>query len=356
MVYVHKPVLPDRATFDAYIDLIYESRWLTNNGPLVQQLEKKLSQLLGCPNVILVSSGTSALEVAIHAVADGGEIITSPFSFAATSQAITYTGKTPTFADICLDTFNLCPAHVEKAINENTSAIMPVHVYGNPCNIEKFEDISSRYNIPVIYDAAHCFGVNYKGQTIFNSGTLSVTSFHATKLFHTIEGGAIFTNDHTLAERIRKIINFGIQENGAIRGIGTNAKMNEFEAAMGLSLLPKLDHILHSRKLIWDIYHKAFKDIFQLQLWRTETDKNYAYFPLVFKSEQSLINVISVLEQEGIYPRRYFYPTLDTIYNSKSLANASSISNKVLCLPIYPDLPLEIVHRTIDLVIQKGDK
>lgn len=351
MIYVHKPVLPDRAILNQYIDQIYDSNWLTNNGPLVKELEQKLSAFLGCKNVILVSSGTSALEVAIHAVAKEGEIITSPFSFAATSQAIEFTGRKPVFSDICPKTFNLDPQLIEQRINENTAAILPVHVYGNPCNLNKFADLSERFNIPVIYDAAHCFGIKTQNQSVFNFGSVSVTSLHATKLFHTIEGGAIFTNDDELASKIRKIINFGIQLDGTIKGPGTNAKMNEFEAAMGLALLPKINEIISLRGAIWKAYNKKLKEHFELQAWSPNTTQNFSYFPILCQTEKELLNIFKALEKEAILPRRYFYPTLNSIYNKPALKYSDYISRRIMCLPIFPTLDIKVVNKAADIIL-----
>jgi len=352
MIYVHKPVLPDRAILDQYIDRIYDSNWLTNNGPLVQELEQKLSAFLGCKNVILVSSGTSALEVAIHAVAKEGEIITSPFSFAATSQAIEFTGRKPVFSDICRKTFNLDPQSIEQKINENTAAILPVHVYGNPCDLNKFADLSERFNIPIIYDAAHCFGIKTQNQSVFNFGSISVTSLHATKLFHTIEGGALFTNDDELASKIRKIINFGIQSNGTIKGPGTNAKMNEFEAAMGLALFPKINEIINLRRTIWQAYYDRLNSCFDFQEWSPNTTQNFSYFPILCQTEKELLNIISALEKESIVPRRYFYPTLNTIYNKPALEHSDEISRRIMCLPIFPTMDLKIVIKATDIILK----
>ena len=237
MINVTKTYLPDKEKYKKYIDEIYENCWVTNNGTLVQKLEKRLAEYLGVKNIVLVSNGTVALEIAYRTLGLKGFVITTPFSFVATTSSLITNQLLPIFADIEKNTFNINPKKIEKLITLNTSAILSVHVFGNACNVEEINKIASKYNLRVIYDAAHAFDVKYKEQSILNYGDISTLSFHATKLFHTIEGGALIINDDELVQKARYLINFGIKNQEEIPHLGTNAKMNEFEAAMGLCVL-----------------------------------------------------------------------------------------------------------------------
>jgi dTDP-4-amino-4,6-dideoxygalactose transaminase len=338
---VTKTYLPDRKKLDKYIDQIYESAWLTNNGPLVQELEKRLKEYLGVKNLILVSNGTLALQVAYKALDIKGSAITTPFSFVATASSLVWEGIKPVFADIDEKTWNLDPANIEPAIQKDTSAIVPVHVFGNPCEVEKINEIANKHNLKVIYDAAHAFGVKYKGESVLNWGDVSTLSFHATKLFHTIEGGAIITSNDELASKIRKMINFGITGPETIECLGINAKMSEFQAAMGLCVLDEIDKNLEGRKKVWEYYQQNLPTGLQLQKWNTNANQNYHYFPVVFESEEKLKAVQQALNQNQIFPRRYFYPLLEELgflTNTFFCTVAYSVSKKILCLPIYETL------------------
>ena len=313
MINVAKTYLPDKEKYKKYIDEIYENCWVTNNGTLVQKLEKRLAEYLGVKNIVLVSNGTVALEIAYRTLGLKGFVITTPFSFVATTSSLVTNQLLPIFADIEKNTFNINPKKIEKLITLNTSAILSVHVFGNACNVEEINKIASKYNLRVIYDAAHAFDVKYKEQSILNYGDISTLSFHATKLFHTIEGGALIINDDELVQKARYLINFGIKNQEEIPHLGTNAKMNEFEAAMGLCVLDDMEKIKNKRKSLIENYKKELKGLVQFQEQNDNATENYSYFPILFKSEKELLKIQKALNSEQIFPRRYFYPSLDTL-------------------------------------------
>ena len=341
MINVTKPYLPNKKKYKRYIDEIYESNWLTNKGPKLQKLEQRLAKYLGVKNIILVANGTLALEISYRALEIKNSAITTPFSFIATASSLLANNIKPIFADINPKTFNIDPKNIEKLITNKTSAIVPVHVFANACEIEEIEKVATKHNLKVVYDAAHCFGVDYKNQSILNYGDISTLSFHATKIFHTIEGGAIITKNDNLAKKIRSIINFGIKNENEIPDLGTNAKMNEFEAAMGLCVLDEIEIINEKRKNIFKKYSTALKDHLEMQKQNENSTKNYSYFPILLKNEISLLNLKKALNKQKIYPRRYFYPSLDSLnfLNKTQKSNHSrDIASRILCLPIYPNL------------------
>lgn len=344
IINVTKTFLPKKEKLLHYIDEIYESNWVTNHGPLVQKLEKRLAEYLGVKNIILVANGTVALEIAYRTLGIKGFVITTPFSFVATTSSLVTNGLLPIFADINPHTFNIDPDTIEEVITPNTSAILGVHVFGNACEVEEIDKIAKQYNLKVLYDAAHSFGVKYKGQSILKYGDISTLSFHATKLFHTIEGGALIINDDNLVQKARYLINFGIESPESIPELGTNAKMNEFEAAMGLCVLDEIEEIHQKRKTVFDTYAKELQNFVQFQEKNTNACENYSYFPILLKDENQLKNVQSALNKQQIFPRRYFYPSLDTLnyVEPKQYCLISrDISKRILCLPIYPDLTQE---------------
>jgi dTDP-4-amino-4,6-dideoxygalactose transaminase len=357
MIPVTKAYLPNKAKYQSYVDRIFDSGWLTNNGSLLQELERRLAEYLGVKNIILVANGSFALQLAYKALALKGDVITTPFSFAATTSTLAWEGLTPIFADINPKTFNIDPAQIESQITSNTSAIVPVHVFGNPCNVEEIQNIVDKHNLKVVYDAAHAFGSKYKGQSVLNYGDISTLSFHATKLFHTIEGGAVITNDDELAKKIRLMINFGISSPSSIESVGTNAKMNEFEAAMGLCVLDEIDVIRQRRENIWQVYTNELSDIYEMQQWNEHGKNNCAYAPVLFESEQTLLRIEAKLKESNILARRYFYPSLDTLsyLDSKQICNNSrDIASRILCLPMYPTLEKENIKRILN-VIRDGE-
>lgn len=358
MIPVTKAYLPNKEKYQSYVDRIFQSGWLTNNGSLLQELERRLADYLGVKNIILVANGSFALQLAYKALALEGEVITTPFSFAATTSTLAWEGLKPVFADINSETFNIDPAQIEAQINPNTSAIVPVHVFGNPCDVDAIQAIADKHKLKVVYDAAHAFGSEYKDQSILNFGDISTLSFHSTKLFHTIEGGAVITNDDELARKIRLMINFGISSPTSIKSVGTNAKMNEFEAAMGLCVLDEIDTIRQRREDIWQVYTNELSNIVELQQWNEHGKNNCAYAPVLFKSEEQLLKIEAKLKEKDILPRRYFYPSLDTLsyLGSKQVCNNSrDIASRILCLPIYPELSNSNVGNIIQ-IIKKGAK
>jgi len=344
IINVTKTFLPKKEKLLLYIDEIYENNWVTNHGPLIQKLEKRLAEYLGVKNIILVANGTVALEIAYRTLGIKGFVITTPFSFVATTSSLVTNGLLPIFADINPHTFNIDPNKIEELITPNTSAILGVHVFGNACEVEEIDKIAKQHNLNVIYDAAHAFGVEYKGQSILKYGDISTLSFHATKLFHTIEGGALIINDDKLVQKARYLINFGIENPESIPELGTNAKMNEFEAAMGLCVLDEIEEIHQKRKMVFNTYAKELQNFVQFQEQNTNASENYSYFPVLLQDENQLKNVQSALNKQQIFPRRYFYPSLDTlnyIEPKQYCLISRDISKRILCLPIYPDLTRE---------------
>ncbi len=353
MINVTKPYLPPKEEFDALINKIWERNWLTNDGPLVNELESSLKQYLGTKNLLFTSNGTIALQMAIKALALHGEIITTPFSYVATTSSIVWENCKPVFVDIDKENFNIDTTKIENAITEKTSAILATHVFGNPCDIGQIEQIANKHNLKVIYDAAHCFGVNYKGKSILSYGDISTISFHATKLFHTIEGGAVCTNSDKLNYRLSKMRNFGHNGEAVFDGVGINAKNSEFHAAMGLANLKHINTILEKRKQQYLFYkQKLNKAEFVFQKIAAQTDYNYAYFPLVFTSQKQLLKTKKVLENNNIFPRRYFYPSLSALaYVDKYKTPISDdIASRILCLPIYHTLSVEEQNMICNLI------
>ncbi len=353
MINVTKTYLPNKEKYFSYIDKIYKNGWITNNGPLVQELERKLAEYLGVKNIVLVANGTVALEIAYRTLEIKDYAITTPFSFVATTSSLVTNGIKPIFADIDPHTLNINPENIKNAITKNTSAIVPVHVFGNGCDVESINDIAKENNLKVIYDAAHAFDVKYKDTSILNYGDISTLSFHATKLFHTIEGGALIINDDSLVQKARYLINFGIENEESIPNLGTNAKMNEFEAAMGLCMLDEMEIIKSMRKEVYKIYKKELKNTVELPKQNENITSNHSYFPIIFKSEEQMLTVQKALNDEQIFPRRYFYPSLDTLnyIEPKQRCNISrDICNRILVLPMYPELKKEDQTHIIQII------
>lgn len=342
MIPVTKPFLPPREKYDQFLDGIWERNWLTNNGPLVNELEQSLKKYLGLQNLLFLSNGTLAIQLAIKALSLSGEIITTPFSYVATTSSIVWEGCDPVFVDIDPCSFNIDPEKIEASITDKTSAILATHVYGNPCDIDNIDIIAKKYNLKVIYDAAHCFSTKYKGKSIFAFGDVVTTSFHATKVFHTIEGGAVFTNDESVLAKLTYMRNFGHDGPEKFQGVGINAKNSEFHAAMGLAVLDYIPEILAKRKELSLYYNNVLKNskIKGIKLLK-DSDFNYAYYPIVFDSEETTLKVIDMLNKHLIYPRRYFYPSLshlEYLNDKHSTPISDEIACKVLCLPLYHSL------------------
>lgn len=333
--------MPPQEEYQRYIQRIWERKFLTNNGPLVQKLEQKLKDYLGVKHLLYLSNGTIALQIAIKALDLKGEIITTPFSYVATTSSIVWEGCEPVFVDIDTNTLNINPELIEAAITDKTSGILATHVFGNPCDIDAIQAIADKYGLKVIYDAAHCFGSVYKSRSVFEYGDISTTSFHATKLYHTVEGGAVFTNDEALFDRMRYMRNFGHAGPEHFNGVGINGKNSEFHAAMGLCNLLYINSVSEKRKKQCETYDELL-DIFHVCKPQIQTYSkwNYAYYPILFKSENITLKVKKALESNDIYPRRYFYPSLDTLGYIKTNRNdiSNNVSKKILCLPLFHDL------------------
>lgn len=338
MIPVTKTFLPPQEQYQAILKEAWDTGWLTNRGVLVRRLEQELKHYLGVPNIIAMTNGTLPLQIAIKALGLKGEIITTPFSYVATTSSIVWEGCTPVYVDIHPDYLTIDETKIEAAITSKTSAILATHVFGNPCAVEEIDRIAKKYNLKVIYDAAHCFGVTYKGKSIFEYGDVSTCSFHATKLFHTGEGGAIFANSVELLEKLFYHHNFGHDGTLKFHGLGINAKMSEPQAAMGLTVLPYMENVIKERKIAVDYYnqHLKFSALKMLKL-REQDTWNFSYYPVIFESELQLLKVEQHLNEQKIYPRRYFFPSLNTIKysNNQSMPISETIASQVMCLPLY---------------------
>jgi dTDP-4-amino-4,6-dideoxygalactose transaminase len=343
MIQVTKSFLPSQEDFNKYLNGIWERNHLTNHGPLVNELEKRLEDYLQCDNVIIVANGTIALQIAFKALELKGDVITTPFSYVATTSSLVWEGLNPIFVDIDERSFNIDPNQIEENLTRSTHAILATHVFGNPCDVDALNKIAEKNNLRLIYDASHCFDVNIKGQSVLQFGDISTLSFHATKPFHTVEGGAVICRDNNLAYRLKQLRNFGHKGYEHFDGLGINGKQSEFHSAMGLCVLDKWDFIKSRRKEAYSIYMEELSDIkeIKLQRFRKDSENNFAYFPVVFENENVALKCKSRLEQEDIYPRRYFYPSLDTLsYVSAQgvFPVTSKISKSILCLPLHHDI------------------
>jgi len=341
MINVTKTFLPPQQEYNAILKRAWDKGWMTNRGVLVKELEEKTKKYLGVKHIIATTNGTLPLQIAIKALKLTGEIITTPFSYVATTSSIVWEGCTPVFVDIHPEYLTIDETKIVAAITSKTTAILATHVFGNPCAVEEIEAIAKKHNLKVIYDAAHCFGVNYKGQSIFNYGDISTCSFHATKVFHTGEGGALFTKNKDLNDTLFYHHNFGHKTAESFQGLGINAKMSELQGAMGLAVLPYMKFILKERKRVIDLYTQEldFSELKGLKI-RKGTDWNYSYFPIIFKSEKLVQTAIIELNKHEINPRRYFYPSLNTLpYITKvAMPISESVASRVICLPLYHDL------------------
>ncbi|RUO26277.1 aminotransferase DegT [Aliidiomarina minuta] len=349
MIPVTKPYLPERAKLDKYIDGIYERNWLTNSGPLYHQLTDRLKDYLGVEHLLLVSNGTLALQIAYRALGLGNDMtsnaLTTPFTFVATASSLKWEGISPKFVDIDPDTWCMKPSAIEAQIDKQTKIIVPVHVFGNACDVESIQYIADRHQLKVVYDAAHAFGVNYKNESLLKWGDAATLSFHATKVFHSIEGGAIVFKHKADYERAKSLINFGITGPDEIGALGINAKLNEFQAAMGLCVMDELESNFAERERVWRRYHEAISaelsTQIKLQIGHSDATNNAAYFPVVFESESKALSVLEGMKKQGIQLRRYFYPSLDMVpelSNSRNCLTSQNIAKRILCLPVYASL------------------
>lgn len=354
MINVTKSYLPDLEEYNKYLEGIWERNHLTNHGPLVLELEQKLRDYTKAKYVFFVNNGTIALQIAIKALGLNKEIISTPFSYIATSSTILWENCTLVYADIEKDTLTIDPKKVKEKINSNTQAILATHVYGNTCDVEALAEIAKENNLKIIYDAAHAFGVEYNNIPLVNYGDISTLSFHSTKLFHTIEGGAIITNDDELAHKISYMRNFGHNGQEAFWGLGINGKSSEFNAAMGLCILPKIDEIISKRKFDVELYQKLLSTTnLKFIKIRENTKYNFAYFPIIFQSEESLLRVKESLNKSEIFPRRYFYPSLNSLefLAPEDMPISDDVSKRVLCLPLAFDLGVDVIKKIAGIII-----
>ncbi|MFI8380423.1 DegT/DnrJ/EryC1/StrS family aminotransferase [Leeuwenhoekiella sp. NPDC079379] len=354
MTNVTKTFFPPLAEYEQQLQRVWKNEWLTNRGELVLELEEKLKNHLKVPNIILMTNGTLPIQIALKLLASGGEVITTPFSYVATTSALVWEQCTPVFVDIHPDYLTIDETKIEAAITEKTTAILATHVFGNPCNVEAIEAIAIKHNLKVIYDAAHCFGVTYQNKSLFEYGDVSTCSFHATKIFHTGEGGAAFCNsDDSLLHKMYYSHNFGHNGPTNFYGVGINAKISELQAAMGLSVLPYMEHIVDSRKGIVEQYRSQldFSKLRAMKL-RDNTVWNYSYYPIIFESEATLLRVQKELNKADIFPRRYFYPSLNTLdyVRSTEMKVSEGIAECILCLPLYSGLKNNDVDKIIKLI------
>lgn len=360
---VTQPFLPPLDEYIPYLKEIWGSKWLTNNGPFHQQLEKELASFLGVPYISLFANGTLALVTALQVLRITGEVITTPYSFVATTHSLWWNKIKPVFVDIEPEYCNLDPNKIEEVITPETSAILPVHVYGNPCQMAEIQKIADKHNLKVIYDAAHAFGVKLNGESILNFGNLSILSFHATKVYNTFEGGAIVCHDEEMKRHIDDLKNFGFRGETIVVAHGINAKMNELQAAMGLLQLKYINEAIKKRKAIAQIYREELKDVDGISFLNDieNVEHNYSYFPIFVDKDQygmTRDELYEKLKENGIYGRRYFYPLISNMPTYRSLLSATKenlpVANKVgeqvLCLPIYGSLTIDVVNKISQLI------
>lgn len=355
MINVTKSFLPPLELYTSYLQGIWERGHLTNHGPLVNELEEKLKDYLGVKHFFFLNNGTIALQIAIRALDLKGEIITTPFSYVATTSSVVWEQATPVFADINGEDFTIDAGKIEAAITAKTTGILATHVYGIPCAVAAIEKIAAKHSLKVIYDAAHAFGVEVNGKGIMNYGDIATLSFHATKLFHTVEGGGIATNDDALAHRIAYMRNFGHKGQEDFWGMGINAKNSEFHAAMGLCVYPHIKEIIEKRKEqsgLYDGWLAPLGSLLKRPVVPQATNYNFAYYPVVLETEKRLLEVRDALNAAYIYPRRYFYPSLNSLpyVQQQPMPVAESIAARVLCLPLYHDLAPEQVKQICSII------
>lgn len=356
MIPVTKPFLPPQQIYYSYLEGIWKRQWLTNMGPLASQLEMELKQHLQLKHLLFVTNGTVALQMAIKALDLKGEIITTPFSFVATTSSIVWEGCTPIFVDIDADSLNINADKIEAAITEKTTAILATHVYGNPCEVEKIDQIAKKHGLKVIYDAAHAFGVEVNGKSIFEYGDISTCSLHATKLYHSVEGGFVVTQNAELTKKLASIRNFGISGFDTFGELGLNGKNSEFHAAMGLANLKYIENIIAKRQALTTRYDQQLQNLKAYRpKWHRDSENKGAYYPLVFESEELMLKIVEHLKAHEIGTRRYFYPSLASALpylEPKALEITDAVSKNVLCLPLFYDLTIEEVDLISRLILR----
>lgn len=362
-IFVTRSSMPDKEEYFKEIEELWDTHILTNMGIKHQQLEEQLRQFLSVDYIELMCNGHMALELALQALDLKGEVITTPFTFISTTHAIVRNGLTPVFCDINKDDYTIDVNKIEELITDKTSAILPVHVYGHICDVDKIQEIADRHQLKVIYDAAHAFGVTYKGRGIGSYGDASIFSFHATKVFNTIEGGAVCHHDQAYGRELYRLKNFGIRSEEVIDGIGANAKMNEFQAAMGICNLRHINSEIAKRKTVVEHYYNRLKDIPGIVLYEKQdgVSENYAYFPVLFCEDEfgcTRDQVYDALKEKNIYARKYFYPLTNGCdcyegsFTGQKTPVAEYVSERILTLPLYADLPLNAVDEICDLILQ----
>ena len=365
LITVTSPLLPDLNDFKTMLEDIWKRKWLTNNGHYHEELEKALADYLGVKYISLFTNGTLPLITALQAMRITGEVITTPYSFVATTHSIWWNGLKPVFVDIDEATGNIDPEKIEAAITPHTTAIMPVHVYGTPCNIKRIQEIADIYGLKIIYDAAHAFGVRVNGESVLKAGDMSTLSFHATKVYNTIEGGALICHDEATKKRIDYLKNFGFADETTVVAPGINSKMDEIRSAYGLLNLKQVDCAIEKRKAIANKYRAALKDIAGIRFLPDieGVRHNYAYFPIFISEEYGVSrdDLYTLLQKHNIYGRRYFYPLISTFSAYKGLDSANpanlpvahKLANQVLCLPMFATLDDEGVNRVIEVITNK---
>ncbi len=359
---VNRPYQPPFAQYQHYLQQAFDRNWLTNNGPLCQLLKARLEEYLGVENLLLVANGTLAMQLAYRALDVKGQAITTPFTFIASSSSLHWEGITPHFADIDERSFNLSPAATAAMLSSdaaaNVSAIVPVHVYGNPCDVQAFEQLSEKHKVKVIYDAAHAFGIQLGGRSVLGFGDAATLSFHATKVFHTVEGGAVIFRDKEAYQRAERMINFGIDsKDGTISGPGINCKMSEVHAAMGLAVLDNIEQILEKRQFNYQLYLRLLSPYLQTPHWSSEANSNGAYFPILCPTAAVATRVMQHLAAHQVTARRYFAPSINTLetYQSQGYQPcpvSEDYACRTLCLPLYYDLSEAEIHQVAKLVLE----
>ncbi len=365
VITVTSPLLPNLDDFTEYLKQIWDSKWITNNGSFHQQLESALAEYLKVPYVSLFTNGTLPLITALQALRITGEVITTPYSFVATTHSLWWNGIKPVFVDIDLQTGNIDPNKIEAAITPRTTAIMPVHVYGKPCDVEAIQNIADKYGLKVIYDAAHAFGVEVGGQSILNAGDMSTLSFHATKVFNTVEGGAMVMHDEKTKKRIDYLKNFGFANEVEVVGPGINSKMDEVRSAYGLLNLRQVDAAIAARRKVAQAYREGLKDVPGISFWNDMPGvrHNYSYFPIFVDAEQYGMTRDALyfkMKEQNVWGRRYFYPLISEFStyrglesaNPENLPNAHKMANQVICLPMHHALRDEEVRRVINCILK----
>ncbi len=360
IILLNKPVTPDLNKLTKYLAIVNESGWYTNFGPLHQELTSRIEEYLGVENLLLVSNGTLALQVAYKTL-NVTNALTTPFSFVATASSLIWQGIGTSFSDIDAKSFNLCPEEVKNILhnNEAIDTVVATHVYGNPCDVNAFDEISRHHNVKVIYDAAHAFGVKIGDKSVLNFGDASTLSFHATKVFHTVEGGAIVFKRKTDFERAKRLINFGLDTSGNITEAGINAKLNEYQCAVGLTLLDDIDNMMTHRSELLRQYRSGLKDVIKMPEWHENASFNGAYMPVIAENEVQLNMLIATLNKNNIQSRKYFSPSLNTVFNNQTkninnqcnkLEISKNVTERVLCLPLHAYMAKNDVTAVINTI------